>query len=140
MKCNSKDAVGEKYWNLSLKFAVDNLKVAMVVLHNEFGFGPERLTRFLDGVANTSARYNQAFDDEVMDNVIDKDVRALGIPDEYVEMLCEKRLDTRKEYYCAHRNKNKISFREANEAVKRLQVMKEYQNNVLKIGINNTEE
>ena len=138
MRCNSKKATDEKYWNLSLKFAVDNLKVALITLNREFGFGPERLTRFLDGVAETSARYNKAFDDGVMDDVINADVEGLKIPDEYIELLCARKFDTRSEWHCANRPHNNISMREATEAVKRMQAMRDYQKEmgIINAGIN----
>lgn len=127
MKCNSKKAMDEKYWNLSLKFAVDNLKTALVTLHRDFGFGPERLKKFLDGVVKTAAKYNEAFADEVMDDVINEDVANLGIPDEYLEMLCSKRYETRAEYHCANRERKNLSVREAAAIADKLQGLKAFQ-------------
>lgn len=127
MKANSKRAADEKYWNLSLKFAVDNLKVALVTLHREFGFGQERLTKFLDGVSETSKKYNEAFSDGVMDDIIDRDVEALHIPEEYLELLLSRRFDTMNEYHTKNRPRNNVSVREAAELRDKLEALRNFQ-------------
>ncbi len=66
MKSNSNKAVFQKNWNAVIETLRDNLALVFLVLHDEYGFGRERIGNILDNMTE----YAKQFDDWEEDGVL----------------------------------------------------------------------
>ncbi len=87
MKCNSEKALRELVWRTANEFARQNLKIMMVVLHDDFGFGRDRLHKVIDCIKEKVRYYDEYDNDGVLDYALDRDIRGLGLDDELTEFL-----------------------------------------------------
>lgn len=67
MKCNSNNVGAEKSWRQIIETMEDNVIITLQVLHEDFGFGEERMNRLLDAILDKAQEFQQAVDDDVLD-------------------------------------------------------------------------
>lgn len=128
MKCNSEKALKELVWRTANEFARQNLKIMMVVLHDDFGFGRERLHKVIDCIKEKVRYYDEYDNDGVLDYALDRDIRGLGLDDELTNFLTEN-IGSR----CANRKikpKDKdLSVAEAAEICSKMRAFEQIQSN-----------
>lgn len=128
MKCNSEKALRELVWRTANEFARQNLKIMMVVLHDDFGFGRDRLHKVIDCIKGKVRYYDEYDNDGVLDYALDRDIRGLGLDDQLTEFLTEN-IGSR----CANRKikpKDKdLSVAEAAEICSKMRAFEQIQNN-----------
>ena len=128
MKCNSEKALRELVWRTAHEFARQNLKILMVVLHDDFGFGHDRLHKVIDCMKEKVRYYDEYDNDGVLDYALDRDIRGLGLDDELTDFLTEN-IGSR----CANRKikpKDKdLSVAEAAEICSKMRAFEQIQNN-----------
>ena len=89
MKSNSEKALKELVWRTANEFARQNLKIMMVVLHDDFGFGRDRLHKVIDCMKEKVRYYDEYDHDGILDYALDRDIRGLGLDDDLTEFLTE---------------------------------------------------
>ena len=128
MKCSSEKALRELVWRTANEFARQNLKIMMVVLHDDFGFGHDRLHKVIDCIKEKVRYYDEYDNDGVLDYALDRDIRGLGLDDELTEFLTTN-IGSR----CQNRKikpKDKdISVAEAAEMRSKMRAFEQIQNN-----------
>ncbi len=67
MKCNSDKSALQKNWNVVIETLRDNLALTLLVLHDEYGFGRDRIVNILEKMAE----YAKQFDEWQADGVLD---------------------------------------------------------------------
>lgn len=127
MKCNSEKALRELVWRTAHEFARQNLKILMIVLHDDFGFGRDRLHKVIDCIKEKVRYYDEYDNDGVLDYALDRDIRGLGLDDQLTEFLTTN-IGSR----CANRKikpKDKdLSVAEAAEICSKMRAFEEMQN------------
>lgn len=128
MKCSSEKALRELVWRTANEFARQNLKIMMVVLHDDFGFGRERLHKVIDCIKEKVRYYDEYDNDGVLDYALDRDIRGLGLDDQLTEFLTTN-IGSR----CANRKikpkEKDLSVAEAAEMCSKMRAFEEIQNN-----------
>lgn len=66
MKANSYEAEQQKGWNTIKSVMSDNIAMMLLVLHNEFGFGRERIGKLLDRMADMAEKFDEYDNDGVL--------------------------------------------------------------------------
>lgn len=87
MKCNQKNATKEMIWRTANEFALYNLKIVLITLHEDFGMGKDRLSKFVKKIQEKVKRYDEADNDGILDYAINRDVRGLELDAELTELL-----------------------------------------------------
>lgn len=67
MKANSYEAAQQKAWKTIQNVMRDNIAMMLLVLHNEYGFGRERIKKLLDEMADMAERFDEYDNDGVLD-------------------------------------------------------------------------
>ena len=67
MKRNEPDIKLKKAWDAVCENMEDNLAMMLLVLHNEYGFGKERLVKLLDAMEEMSQKFDEYQSDGVLD-------------------------------------------------------------------------
>lgn len=128
MKCNSEKALKELVWRTCNEFARQNLKIIMIVLHDDFGFGHDRLHKLIGAMKEKVKIYDDCDNDGVLDYALDRDIRGLDIDADLMEFLTEN-IGSR----CGNRkikSKEKdISIAEAAEMRSKMRAFELIQNN-----------
>lgn len=121
--------VCDDVWQTILKAMCDNLATTVIVLNDEFGFGKERIRRFIEATVKQNRKINEWQDEGIADEKIRELIEAIGL--EYEEIYVEDKQDfkdflherkKRREY------KNKVGFADAMKAQQHLQTMKDLLN------------
>lgn len=82
MKTRSRNAERERAYQLCAEYAVDNLKVVFVVLHEQFGFGKDRLKKLMDEMQKKFDYYHEYDSEGCFKYAMDRDIHGLGLDDE----------------------------------------------------------
>ena len=134
----AKNTDKEKFWNALYGCLIDNLCISLYVLHENFGFGEERLERFVDATVKAAKQFEEWADDEALDIKTDdyrKKYREKHrellcaatknfLPDDFREMFFETRTPTDSEIVRrvkADERKKTVSVKEAAEMQVRMQ-------------------
>lgn len=121
--------VCDDVWQTILKAMCDNLATTVIVLNDEFGFGKERIRRFIEATVKQNRKINEWQDEGIADEKIRELIEAIGL--QYEEIYLEDKQDfkdflherkKRREY------KNKVGFADAMKAQQHLQTMKDLLN------------
>ncbi|MCM1330850.1 MAG: hypothetical protein NC253_15625 [Ruminococcus sp.] len=67
MKANSYEAAQQKAWENIRGIMRDNIAMMLLVLHNEYGFGRERIKTLLDKMTDMAERFDEYDNDGVLD-------------------------------------------------------------------------
>lgn len=147
MKRNEPNIELQKAWDSVYENMEDNIALMLLVLHNEYGFGRERIAKILDSMTDMAKAFDEYQADEVLEykrekltkGFLDKDdlhkflaVRLKGvIPEEYYdEFFCKtapSNYEMRAKYKRNTDTGNKpVSVAEAAEAQKRILAMKDF--------------
>lgn len=121
--------VCDDVWQTILKAMCDNLATTVIVLNDEFGFGKERIRRFIESTVKQNRKISEWQDEGIADVKIREIIESIGL--EYEEIYVEDKQDfkdflherkKRREY------KNKVGFADAMKAQQHLQTMKDLLN------------
>jgi len=121
--------VCDDVWQTILKAMCDNLATTVIVLNDEFGFGKERIRRFIEATVKQNRKISEWQDEGIADEKIRELIEAIGL--QYEEIYLEDKQDfkdflherkKRREY------KNKVGFADAMKAQQHLQTMKDLLN------------
>lgn len=121
--------VCDDVWQTILKAMCDNLATTVIVLNDEFGFGKERIRRFIEATVTLNRKISEWQDEGIADVKIREIIESIGL--EYEEIYVEDKQDfkdflherkKRREY------KNKVGFADAMKAQQHLQTMKDLLN------------
>lgn len=119
--------VCDDVWKTILKAMCDNLSVTCIVLNQQFGFGKERIRKFIAESVKMNHKVSEWQDEEVADEMIRRLLEGIGLA--YEEIYLEDKQDfkdfmhenkKRKEY------KNKIGFADAMRIQSKMHAMKEF--------------
>ena len=67
MKCNTQQTEIQRNWNSVYENLVDNLALVLLVLHDEYGFGRDRIGKILASMTETAKRFDEYQADDVLD-------------------------------------------------------------------------
>lgn len=67
MKHNESNINFQKNWNAVYKTLEDNLALMLLVLHDEYGFGRERIGKLLASMTETAKRFDEYQEDGILD-------------------------------------------------------------------------
>lgn len=145
MKCNSDKTALQKNWNIIIETLRDNLALTLLVLHDEYGFGRDRIVNILEKMAEYAKQFDEWENDGVLDYkreqlterfIVEKNLheflkaRLKGIiPDEfYNELLCNSAPSNHDMRAKFKRNtaKSDVSMTEAIEIQKKVAAMQHF--------------
>ena len=122
---SQKRRLEQQVWQDSIDSMSDNLATTLVVLNQYFGFGEQRLRKFLVGVTEVVEWYKSFKDDRIA-------------RDKLIELLKEIGIDSSEIYYKEDillvtqqikvEKRSAVSMKEAAEMQKKLSMMKQLQN------------
>lgn len=122
---SQKRRLEQQVWQDSIDSMSDNLATTLVVLNQYFGFGEQRLRKFLVGVTEIVEWYKSFKDDRIA-------------RDKLIELLNEIGIDSSEIYYKEDillvtqqikvEKRSAVSMKEAAEMQKKLSMMKQLQN------------
>lgn len=121
--------VCDDVWQTILKAMCDNLATTVIVLNDDFGFGKERIRRFIEATVTLNRKISEWQDEGIADVKIREIIESIGL--QYEEIYVEDKQDfkdflherkKRREY------KNKVGFADAMKAQQHLQTMKDLLN------------
>lgn len=87
MKVNSEKKLKEIVWRTANEFARQNLKILLIVLHEDFGFGCERLHKVIECLKAKVKYYDEYDEDGVLDHALDRDIKGLMLDEELTDFL-----------------------------------------------------
>lgn len=67
MKRNEPNIELQKAWNSVYENMEDNIALMLLVLHNEYGFGRERIVKLLDAMEEMAQKFDEYQQDGVLD-------------------------------------------------------------------------
>lgn len=147
MKRNDSDIAFKKSWDAVCQTIEDNLAMMLLVLHDEYGFGRERIGKILDSMTDMAKMFDEYHADEVLEYKREEltkgflnngdlheflKIRLKGvIPEEYYdELFCKaapSNYDMRAKYKRNTDGRNKpVSVAEAAEAQRKMLAMKDF--------------
>lgn len=125
MKVNSEKALKELVWRSANEFARQNLKILLVVLHEDFGFGKDRLHRLIECLKAKVKYYDEYDEDGVLDHALDRDIKGLMLDEDLTDFLvCS--IGSRSENRKVKKDKS-ISFAEAEDIRNKMRAFEEVQ-------------
>lgn len=145
MKCNSDKTALQKNWNIVIETLRDNLALTILVLHDEYGFGRDRIVNIIEKMTEYAKQFDEWQADDVLDYkreqltgrfIAEKSlheflkVRLKGIiPDEfYDELLCNSAPSNHdmREKFKRNTAKSEVSLSEAIEIQKKVAAMRDF--------------
>lgn len=141
MKVKHKDQ--NKFWNALYGVLVDNLLISIYVLHNNFGFGEERVGRYIDATIEAAKLFEEWAADDVMDLNTEegrkkycekhreflKSATVGYLPENFRAEILEERTPTHAEINIKYKNESKksaITFSEAAELQTKMQAFGDF--------------
>lgn len=149
MKRNDSNIELQKAWNSVYENMEDNLAMMLLVLHNEYGFGRERIVKLLDAMEEMSQKFDEYQQDGVLDIkrkkltecfVNEKDLRKFlqarlkgVIPEEYYDKVFYSTTSALREALSKSKHNDikrqqTVSVAEAAEMQRRMFAMKDFLN------------
>lgn len=119
--------VCDDVWQTILKAMCDNLSVTCIVLNEQFGFGKDRLRKFIAESVKMNRKVSDWQDEGVADVMIRRMLEEIGL--EYEEIYLQDKQDFKDfmhERKKKSEHKNKIKFSDAVQMQNKLQAMKEF--------------
>lgn len=121
--------VCDDVWQTILKAMCDNLATTVIVLNDEFGFGKERIRRFIEATVNKNRKISEWQDEGIADVKIREIIESIGL--KYEEIYFEDKQDFKDFLHESRKrkeHKNKVGFADAMKAQQHLQTMKDLLN------------
>lgn len=148
MKRNEPNIELQKAWNSVYENMEDNIALMLLVIHNEYGFGRERIVKLLDAMEEMSQKFDEYQQDGVLDIkrkkltegfINEKDLRKFLqarlrdiIPEEYYDKVFYSTTSALREALSKSKHKAEcqqtVSIAEAAEMQKRMFAMKDFLN------------
>lgn len=126
MKTHSRNAERERAYQLCAEYAVDNLKVVFVVLHEQFGFGKDRLRKLMEEMQKKFDYYHEYDADGCFEYAMNRDIHGLGL-DEEVDNALTGRLGSWAECRQPKPKQPTVSIAEASEMQAKMLAMTDAQ-------------
>lgn len=149
MRRNEPNIELQKAWDAVYENMEDNIALMLLVLHNEYGFGRERIVKLLDAMEEMSQKFDEYQQDGVLDIkrkkltegfVSEKDLRKFlqtrlkgVIPEEYYDKIFYSTTSALHEAQAKSKHNDiklqqTVSVAEAAEMQKRMFAMKDFLN------------
>lgn len=121
--------VCDDVWQTILKAMCDNLAATVIVLNDDFGFGKERIRRFIEATVTLNRKISEWQDEGIADVKIREIIESIGL--KYEEIYVEDKQDFKDFLHESRKrkeHKNKVGFADAMKAQQHLQTMKDLLN------------
>ena len=126
MKVNSEKKLKEIVWRTANEFARQNLKILLIVLHEDFGFGRERLHKVIECLKAKVKYYDEYDEDGVLEHAVNRDIKGLML-DEDLEDFLVGRIGSRHENRKIKKRDKAVSFAEAEDIRAKMRAFEEVQ-------------
>lgn len=138
MKAGSKQSQAEKHWNDIHRVLHDNVVKDVIVLRKVFGFGEERIKRFLDAMEDEAVFFDEMSADGVLELKTESErrmyskqmaevVRQMAVqilpPNIYDMLYTDYVYPTRSDSAIYHKNKEREATKIDKETAEKLQAM-----------------
>lgn len=141
MRAKHKDQ--NKFWNALYGVLIDNLLISIYVLHNDFGFGEERIGHYIDATIKAAKLFEEWSADGVIDDNTESDRKKYReqhreflksattgyLPEAFRTEILEERTPTHAEINIKTKNdskKNTVTLSEAAELQTKMQAFGDF--------------